>query len=398
MEVPFFKPSIGPKEQGNVLEVLRSGWLTTGRYVQEFEQKFSEYIGVKYCVALNSATAALHLSVAISGIKPGEYVLVPTMTFASTAEVLYYCGIKPILVDCDLKDLSISATDAKKKLLLAQKEGKSVRGIIPVHYAGKIVNMDSIEVLAEEFDLKIIEDAAHCCGSQYFSQKYNQWLSKSPKSLTQCYSFYCNKCITTCGEGGMLATDSKEIADRARSLSLHGLSTNAWDRFGKQGNIFYDITESGYKYNLTDVAAAMGCAQLENAENLKLKRTAFVKLYKNLLKSNPHFSFLEDKEECFVHSYHLLVVKYNQPNKDFLSRDELLQALKERNIVPSVHWKPLHMHTFYKNQGFTNEAFPNATKVFDQIISLPLFADMTEAQVYYVVDALNALTNDKTFF
>ena len=214
MEVPFFKLNIGQKEQENVLEVLWSGWLTTGKYVQEFERKFSEYIGVEPCVALNSATAALHLSVVISGIKPGDYVLVPTMTFASTAEILYYCGIKPILVDCELKDLSISVTDAKEKLLLAQKEGKAVRGIIPVHYAGKMVNMDIVEALAEEFDLKIIEDAAHCCGSKYFSQKHNKWLSKCPKSLTQCYSFYCNKCITTCGEGGMLATDSKEIADR----------------------------------------------------------------------------------------------------------------------------------------------------------------------------------------
>ena len=161
---------------------------------------------------------------------------------------------------------------------------------------------------------------------------------------------------------------------------------------------FADIAETGYKYNLTDVAAAMGCAQVEKAENLKLRRTKLVKLYKDLLKLNPHFSFLEDEEERFVHSYHLLVVKYNRTNKNFPSRDELLQTLKEKNIVPSVHWKPLHMHTFYQNQGFNNDAFPNATKVFDQIISLPLFADMREEQIYYVVNTLNALTNVKTTF
>lgn len=392
MEVPFFKPSIDQAEYENIRQVLDSGWLTTGKYVQEFEKKFSKYIGVNYCVAVNSATAALHLSIVISGIKPGEYVLVPTMTFASTAEILYYCGIKPILVDCNTKDLSISIADAKEKLLQARKSKKSVKGIIPVHYAGKMVNMDSVEALADEFDLKIIEDAAHCCGSKYFSQKYNKWLSKCPKSLTQCYSFYCNKCITTCGEGGMLATDSKEIADRVRNLSLHGLSTNSWNRFGKKGSIFYDITETGYKYNLTDVAAAMGCAQLEKAESLKNKRTKNVKLYKNLLKANPHISFLQDEEEYFEHSYHLFVVKYTRSNRDCLSRDKLLQVLKDKNIVPSVHWKPLHMHTFYQKQGFNNEAFPNATKVFEQIISLPLFASMSEEQIYYVVDTLNTLT------
>ena len=142
----------------------------------------------------------------------------------------------------------------------------------------------------------------------------------------------------------------------------------------------------------------MGCAQLEKAENLKLRRTKLVKLYKDLLKQNPHFSFLKDEEGSFIHSYHLLVVKYNRTNKNFLSRDELLQALKDKNIVPSVHWKPLHMHTFYQKQGFTNESFPNATKVFEQIISLPLFASMTENQVHYVVDTLNTLTNAKKSF
>ncbi len=193
----------------------------------------------------------------------------------------------------------------------------------------------------------------------------------------------------------MLTTNSKEIADRVRSLSLHGLSTNAWSRFGKQGSIFYDIAETGYKYNLTDVAAAMGCAQLGKAEMLKAKRTKIVKLYKNLLKSNPYIEFLEDEEDFFVHSYHLFVIRYIRSTENSLSRDELLQALKDQNIIPSVHWKPLHMHSFYQKQGFRNESYPNATKIFEEIISLPLFADMEERQVYYVVETLNRLTNVK---
>ena len=249
MDVPFFKPYLTDQEIDNVNSVLASGWLTTGKWGKEFEQLFSDYIGVKHCVAVNSATAALHLSVLVSRIQPGDYVLIPTMTFASTAEILYYYNVNPILMDCNLHDLTISIEDARAKLLTAKKEGKRVTAIIPVHYAGKMVNMDLVEDLAEEYNLDIIEDAAHCCGSGYFSKKYGRWLNKRPKSLTQCYSFYCNKCITTCGEGGIVATDSEEIAKEVRSLSLHGLSSNAWDRFGKIGNIFYDIACPGFKYN-----------------------------------------------------------------------------------------------------------------------------------------------------
>ena len=258
--------------------------------------------------------------------------------------------------------------------------------------------MDLVENLAEEYNLDIIEDAAHCCGSSYFSKKYGKWLSKSPKSLTQCYSFYCNKCITTCGEGGMVVTDFEGLANKTRSLSLHGLSSNAWDRFGKKGNIFYDISNPGFKYNLTDVAAAMGCAQIEKAEFLKEKRTKAVELYRKLLQDNPYISLLDDEPNVYKHSYHLFVIKYARPDTSFPSRDKLLQMLKECDIVPSVHWKPLHMHSFYQKHGFKNEDFPNATQLFDKIISLPLFAEITEEQVVYVVNMLNKLLNVKTRF
>ena len=398
MDVPFFKPSIEQADKDNVKRVLDSGWLTTGQWTQKFEKDFAHYIGSKFCIAVNSATAALHLSVLASRIKAGDYVLVPTMTFASTAEILYYCNVKPVLVDCNLEDLSISTEDARHKLLQTIRQGKRVSGIIPVHYAGKMVDMDSVEDLAAEFNLEIIEDAAHCCGSSYFSKKYNHWLNKNPRSLTQCYSFYCNKCITTCGEGGMVATDSELLASKIRCLSLHSLSNNPWERFKKNGNIFYDIVHTGYKYNLTDVAAAMGCAQLAKAELLKEKRTKAVHLYKKLLQDNPYIHFLDDNSNAFKHSYHLFVIRYVPPNNTFLSRNRLLQALKENKIVPSVHWKPLHMHSFYKNQGFKELDFPNATQLFNEIISLPLFADITEEQITYVAKTLNKLLNVKAQF
>ncbi|MDR2396777.1 MAG: DegT/DnrJ/EryC1/StrS aminotransferase family protein [Puniceicoccales bacterium] len=388
--VPFFQPSLGQDERENVLSVIKTGWLTTGMWCQKFEQAFAKYIGVKHCVAVNSATAALHLSVIANGICPGEAVLIPTMTFVSTAEVLYYHNIYPILVDCDPKDLTMSAQDARCKLLQAREKGVRVTGIIPVHYAGKMVQMDWVESLAEEFGLKIIEDAAHCCGSKYFSDRYQKWFTKCPTSLTQCYSFYCTKCITTGGEGGIVATDSDELANKIRSLSLHGLSTNAWERFDEKGENFYDVSMLGYKYNLTDMAAAMGCAQLAKADHLRERRTQAVATYKKALKEISCIDYLQNKPEHFVHAYHLFVIKLNTEQAP-LSRNQLLQELKANHIVPSVHWKPLHLHSFYQKQGFHVSDFPNATHIFDQIISLPLFPDITEEQIYYVANTLKKL-------
>jgi perosamine synthetase len=362
----------------------------TGQWCKKFEQAFAKYIGVKHCISINPATAALHLSVIVSGICPGEAVLVPTMTFVSTAEILYYSYIHPILVDCDPKDLTMSAQDARYKLLQARAKGIRVTGVIPVHYAGKMVQMDWVESLAEEFGLKIIEDAAHCCGSKYFSSRHNKWLTKCPTSLTQCYSFYCTKCITTGGEGGIVATDSDELADKIRILFLHGLSTNAWERFSEQGEIFYDVGTLGYKYNLTDMAAAMECVQLVKADHLRERRTQAVATYKEALKGISCIDYLQDESEYFVHAHHLFVIKLNTKQAP-LSRNQLLQQLKTYHIVPSVHWKPLHLHLFYQKQGFPMSDFPNATHVFDQIISLPLFPDITEEQIYYVANTLKKL-------
>jgi perosamine synthetase len=312
------------------------------------------------------------------------------MTFVSTAEVLYYHNIYPILVDCDPKDLIMSAKNARHKLLQARTQGVHVTGIIPVHYAGKMAQMDWVESLAEEFGLKIIEDAAHCCGSKYFSNRYNKWFTKCPTSLAQCYSFYCTKCITTGGEGGIIATDSDELANKVRILSLHGLSTNAWKRFDEKGETFYDVTQLGYKYNLTDIAAAMGCAQLIKADHFRERRTQAVATYKKALKEISYIDYLEDDPKYFVHSHHLFVIKLNTEQAP-LSRNQLLQELKANHIVPSVHWKPLHFHSFYQKQGYHVLDFPNATYAFDQIISLPLFPDITEEQIYYVANTLKKL-------
>jgi perosamine synthetase len=324
----------------------------------------------------------------VSDIKPGEYVLIPTMTFASTAEILYYNNVRPILVDCREDDLTIDPVDTVDKLHRALNEGKRVTGIIPVHYAGKMVNMDWVDDLSGKFGLTVIEDAAHCCGSQFFSEKRRQFCFRGESSLTQCYSFYCNKCITSGGEGGMVVTQFREVTEKLRLLSLHGLSSTAWERFSDAGSVFYDILSPGYKYNLTDLGAAVGVAQLQRNDVLWDKRVKAVARYKEALKTIPEMRFLEDEAEKFRHSYHLFVVKVDTQNLSG-TRNDIVAHLKEKGITPSVHWKPLHLHSFYRNQGFKDEDYPVATKLFDQIISLPLYSDISVEEIDYVVEILS---------
>ncbi|MDR1665805.1 MAG: DegT/DnrJ/EryC1/StrS family aminotransferase, partial [Puniceicoccales bacterium] len=370
--IPFFKPSITLAEREAIGRVLDSGWLTTGEYVEKFETEFCRLCGAKYGIALNSATAALHLSIESSKIPPKEAVLVPTMTFASTAEILYYRGIEPILVDCRDSDLLISEEDTRRKLHKAINSGKKVTGIIPVHYGGKMVDMDWVDNLSKEFCLKVIEDAAHCCGSKYFSKKHNQWKSMGESTISQCYSFYCTKCITTAGEGGMVITNSEELAHQVRILSLHGLSSNAWKRFLPDSEIFYDIICPGYKYNLTDIGAAMGIEQLRRNGELRQQKESITKIYRNHLKNIPFVYPLEEEADHYYHSHHLFVVKIDVDSLT-VTRNDIIHHLNQKGITCSVHWKPLHMYSFYRNQGFKNEDYPVATKMFDQIISLPLY-------------------------
>src|SRR3954464_11022578 len=278
LSIPFYKPSIGEAEISEVVDCLRSGWLTTGPKTKQFEAEFARYIQHAHAVACNSCTAALHLALEAVGLKAGQTVVVPTMTFAATAEVVRYFNAKPLLVDCHETDLNLDIGDAGRRIEAALAQGEQVAAIIPVHYGGQIGDVAGVVALAERYGLKIIEDAAHCCPAYYRRDADSPWKTVGTEAQITCFSFYANKTITT-GEGGMACTESQAYADRMRIMSLHGISRDAWKRYTAEGSWYYEIVAPGFKYNLTDIAAAIGIHQLRKAEQFHQRRTQVAKAY-----------------------------------------------------------------------------------------------------------------------
>ena len=272
MKVPFFKPSITQAEIDEVVDALKSGWLTTGPKTKRFEQEFAAYLGQKHAVALNSCTAALHLALEAVGLKAGDTAVVPTMTFAATAEVVRYFDAKPLLVDCCAEDFDLDVADARRRIENALARGEKVVAILPVHYGGQLGDVSAVSALARQYGLGVIEDAAHCCPAGFRENESAAWQSVGAAADISCYSFYANKCITT-GEGGMACTQQEALAERMRIMSLHGISKDAWKRFTAEGSWSCGIVAPGFKYNLTDVAAAIGLHQLRRADEMHRKRT-----------------------------------------------------------------------------------------------------------------------------
>ena len=258
--IPFYKPCIGEAEIEETIQVLRSGWLTTGPRTKAFEAEFGKYLQHKHSVAVNSCTAALHLALEAIGLKEGEAVVVPSMTFAASAEVVRYFNAHPLLVDCRPEDFNLDVVDAARRIEEAIAQGRKVVAIIPVHYGGQVGDVAGVASLASRYGLKIIEDAAHCCPAYYRTDDSSPWLTVGTSADISCFSFYANKTITT-GEGGMSCTNSDEYADRMRVMSLHGISKDAWKRFTSEGSWYYEIIAPGFKYNLTDIASAIGLHQ-----------------------------------------------------------------------------------------------------------------------------------------
>ncbi|HWY31420.1 MAG TPA: DegT/DnrJ/EryC1/StrS family aminotransferase, partial [Candidatus Acidoferrum sp.] len=305
--IPFFKPSIGKPEIEEVVDCLQSGWLTTGPKTKRFEQEFGSYMQRQHAVAVNSCTAALHLALDAIGLKAGQRVVVPTLTFAATAEVVRYFNAVPLFVDCRSDDLNLDVTDARQRIEGALARGEEVAAIIPVHYGGQIGDVAGVKTLAREYHLRVIEDAAHCCPAYYRDNETSPWKTVGTEASISCFSFYANKAITT-GEGGMACTDSAEYADRMRIMSLHGISRDAWKRYTAEGSWYYEIIAPGYKYNLTDIAASIGLHQLRKADELHQRRSQWARLYSALL---------GDVEELVlpavmpnrIHSWHLFPIR-----------------------------------------------------------------------------------------
>ena len=376
--LPFHVPLIEDEEIRAVVEVLRSGWLTTGPRAREFESAFARYTGAKHAVAVNSGTAALHLSLSAIRLHEGDEVILPTMTFAATGEVVLYGKARPVLVDCDRDTFNIDPAAIERAITPRTK------AIIPVHYAGQPCDMDAIAGLAHQRGIKVIEDAAHALPARYKGR------TVGTLSDITCFSFYATKTITT-GEGGMATTDSEEDADRMRILSLHGISKDAWKRYDRDGDWRYEIQEPGFKYNLTDLQAALGIVQLKKCDAMQKRRAALAARYSEALGALDAFETPRVLPEV-QHAWHLYVLLVN-PAALRIHRDQIIQELKQRGIGTSVHFIPLHLHPYYREHlGYKSGQFPVAEHVFERCISLPIYPSMTEDDAERVIEALHEIT------
>jgi len=397
LQVPFFRPALQEAEINEVAETLRSGWLTSGPKVKRFEEEFAAALmngkgkrakgkghGRKseiHCVAVNSGTAALHLAVEALGLKADDGVLVPTMTFAATAEVVRYQGAMPILVDCDPVTLNMDLRDAERKASGAKRK---VVGIMPVHVGGQLMDLNHLRRFATKHKLWVVEDAAHAFPAAWRSASNGSWQPRTngSKSVT-CYSFYANKTITT-GEGGMAVTGNAKLAERMRIMSLHGLSADAWGRYSANGTWDYKIVAPGYKYNLTDIAAAIGIHQLSRAEAMRFEREEIARRYLEALADVDQIE-LPQQDENRIDSWHLFVIRLNLKRLK-ISRDAFIDELKRAGVGCSVHWRPLHLHPYYqKTFGWRAHDFPVASAQWKRLVSLPIFPGMRGDEIEYVV-------------
>jgi perosamine synthetase len=402
VSVPFFRPHIGEDEIDEVVKTLRSGWLTTGPKVRLFEQDFAEAVNARFAVAVNSCTAALHLAADAIGLREGEAVLIPTMTFAATAEIILYKKAVPVLVDCDPVTGNMDLVDAERKIEklrnrnLPYLHGRELKvvGMIPVHVGGYMMNVDQVQEFAAAHGIWVIEDAAHAFPAAWRSGPNSKWrMCGEDTAAVTCYSFYANKTITT-GEGGMAVTDDKAVAESMRLMSLHGLSNDAWGRFsGGSGGWDYRIVQPGYKYNLTDIAAAIGCHQLRRAEEMRKQREAVAEFYLASLADVKELS-LPVSDEDRLHSWHLFPIRLKL-NRLTIDRNRFMEELKRIGVGCSVHWRPLHLHPLYSERlGWNENHLPAATRRWKETISLPIFSSMSFEEMVHVAESVKKLCSE----
>jgi len=372
VSIPFHRASVGEEEVAAIAEVLRSGWLTMGTKTFEFEREFANYVGARHAVSVCSGTAALHLALEACGLQPGDEVLIPTTTFTATGEVAAYLGARPVLVDIDPITLNIDASIVEDKIT------PKTRALIPVHMAGQPCDLSELHSIARQRGLHVIEDAAHALPSEYKSQRIG-----SLSELTA-FSFYATKTLTT-GEGGMITTDNADYAARMRMMRLHGISGDAWKRYGQHGSWFYEVMEAGFKYNPTDLQAALGRVQLAKCDTLTDARRRIAERYTAAFKEIGALEPPAIKGDRTT-SWHLYILRLRLEELQ-INRDAFLQELKARGIGTSVHFIPLHLHPYYqKTYGYRRGDFPIAEKEFERCFSLPIYAGMSDGDVEQVID------------
>jgi UDP-4-amino-4-deoxy-L-arabinose-oxoglutarate aminotransferase len=372
--LPFSLPGIDDADIRGVVEVLKSGWITTGPKTDAFEKAFAAYVGAPQACALTSATAGMHLVLLALNLKPGDEVITSSMTWVSTVNMIELCGAKPVFADIDPSTLMITADR------IAPLINKKTRLIVPIHFAGAPVDMDPVRDLVAQHKLLLIEDAAHAAGTEYKGQR----VGKIGSSI---FSFHPIKNMTT-GEGGMVVSDDQELLDRVRRLKFHGLAKDAWQRYSRKGSVVMEVTEPGFKYNMTDIQASLGLTQLEKLDKFNERRKELVALYDELFKDVDGVKPIGRPTYPHKHTHHLYIVQVDI-DKVGLSRDEFVDQLKARNIGVGIHFRAAHLHDYYAKQGrYPRGSLPNTERVSDRIMSLPLFTNMTENDVRDVVSAI----------
>jgi len=374
--LPFALPDIGDEEIAAVTEALRSGWVTTGPKTKQFEQAFSEYLGGGVeSITVNSATAGLHLALEALGVGPGDEVIAPSLTFTATVEVARYLGADAVMVDVD--PVTLNVDPAKIRAAITPR----TKVLMPVHYGGLACRMDEILAIAKEHDLKVVEDAAHALPTTWKGTPVGQLAS----DITV-FSFYANKTMTT-GEGGMAVTRDPELARRMRVMRLHGMSRDAFDRFvSKTPAWYYEIVAPGFKYNLTDIASAMGIEQLRKLPRFLERRQKLAARYYEGLAGLP-LVLPADAPAGDVHAWHLYVIRLAEGARP--GRDAVIEALSQRGIGTSVHYVPLHRQPYWRDRyALTPQMFPVADAAYRSMISIPLFTKMSDADQERVIDAL----------
>ncbi|MBW2990877.1 DegT/DnrJ/EryC1/StrS aminotransferase family protein [Candidatus Woesearchaeota archaeon] len=382
--IPYFKPTIEKEEIDEVVNALKSGWVTTGPRTKKFEEKFKKYIGSKHAVAVSSCTAALHVGLVVAGVKEGDEVITTPYTFAATAEVICYLKAKPVFVDIKEDTYNIDADKIEEKITSRTK------AILPVHYGGQPCDMDKILAIAKKHSLKVIEDAAHAVGAEYKGKKIGLF------GDVTAFSFYATKNMTT-GEGGMATFENDEYADKMQVLSLHGLSQDAWKRYSAEGSWYYEIIMAGYKYNMTDIQAALGLCQLKKLERFNKRRERLAEMYNQEFSKIKELSLRKIKDGV-KNVWHLYTIRIDE-SKLRINRNQFIKELAKKGISTSVHFIPLHLHPYYQQKhGHKKGDFPVAEKVYSNLISLPLYPDLGEDDVNYIIDSVKEIIKQNQRF
>jgi dTDP-4-amino-4,6-dideoxygalactose transaminase len=377
--LPFSPPFLGEEEVDEVVAALRSGWISRGPRTAAFEEAFADRVGAPAALALNSCTAGLHLSLLVHGIGPGDEVVVPTMTFCASANVVEHVGARPVLVDVEPDTLTVDPAAVEAALT------ERTRAVVVVHYAGHPAEMDALEGLAADHGLALVEDAAHAVPAAFRGRPVG-----SRGSLAS-FSFYATKNLTT-GEGGMLTGDP-ELVERARILGLHGMSRDAWKRYDGEGSWYYEVVAPGYKYNMTDVQAALGLRQLERLDGMQRRRREVVARYEAAFGGRPELRLPVEREHVDS-SWHLYPLRLTGAAP--VGRDAFIRGLTGRRIGTSVHYIPLHLHPWYRERyGYVEEDFPVAQSAYEGLVSLPLHPGLSDRDVDDVVEAVEGVLRER---